>query len=340
MLRVVVIDDYEPSLRVYSAVIEHKLGGEVVTFSDPREALRHLAAVAPTLLVLDFNMPERDGIEVVRELHRIPGREHTPVIMLTGQDNRELRSRAQQAGVNVFLGKPIGTDDFAGHVRRLADLDAARVRQEDEVRDLRARAETTERRVYTHDREALQALFRAYAARDAQAAARMHLAADIAVLLAVECGCSVQDVQLMRDCAFVYDIGKLAIPEKTLAITTAPSPQSRALIERHADAGAEILALDGSPLFATAAVLAQQHHERYDGLGYPRKLRGDGIALVARVMAVADVLVALTHARADRPAMSFGQALDQIRRERGTHFDPRVVSALDAIKDNIALLRG
>jgi putative two-component system response regulator len=142
----------------------------------------------------------------------------------------------------------------------------------------------------------------------------------------------------MRDCAFVYDIGKLVIPEKIGASAVALSAKARTIVESHADAGAQILALESSRLFRTAALLAAQHHERYDGHGYPKGVSRDEIFLGARIVAVADVLAALTHDRADRKALALGLAFAQIRRESGAHFDPAVVIAMDRARDKIAEL--
>jgi two-component system, response regulator RpfG len=338
MSRVVVIDDYEPTLRMYAAAIEKMLGGEVVPFTDPREALHYLGGMEPTLCVVDYSMPDMDGVAFVQELRGVPGRERTPVIMLTGKDDRELRSRALDAGVSVFLNKPVSAEEFAGHVRRLATQQNSQNSQDDQLRELRERAEGADRRVQQRDRDAIEALFRAFATRDPDAAARMKLASEIAVMLAIEVRCPVSQVQLLRECAHIYDIGKLAIPEKTLSTSAMLSQQSRAAVESHAEAGAEILALSESQLFAAAATLARTHHERWDGMGYPRKLKGEAIPLSGRLIAVADALVAMMHARADRPAMTYGHALDQIKRESGTHFDPNVVHALERIKDKIGQL--
>lgn len=339
MSRVVVVDDYEPTLRMYAAAIEKMLGGEVVTFSDPRQALHYIAGMAPTLCVIDYNMPDMDGVSFVQQLRGTPGRERIPVIMLTGMDDRELRARALDAGVSVFLNKPVTADEFATHVRRLSKAQSAEDGRAEELRDLRDRAEGSDRRVHQRDRDALQSLMAAMNARDPETAAKMKLAGEIAVLLAIELRCSVADVQTLREAAFIYDIGKLAIPEKILSSSALLSPQSKAAIERHCEAGAEILSVGDSKLFTAAATLARSHHERWDGLGYPRKLKGDAIPLSARIVAVADALAALTNARADRPAMAFGHALDQIKRESGTHFDPSVVAALERVKDKVTLLR-
>jgi response regulator RpfG family c-di-GMP phosphodiesterase len=339
MSRVVVIDDYEPTLRMYAAAIERMLGGEVVPFSDPREALHYLGGAEPTLCIVDYSMPEMDGVEFVQELRGVPGRERTPIIMLTGIDDRDLKSRAMEAGVSVFLNKPVSAEEFAGHVRRLANQQNAQSDREGELRELKARAEAADRRVHQRSRDALDAIARAYAARDADGAARMKLAGEIAVMLAIEIRCSVADVQILREAAHVYDVGKLAIPEKILTSTAMLSQASRAAIEKHPDAGGEILSGSESRLLSAAATMARTHHERWDGTGYPRKLKGEAIPLSGRIIAVADALLAMLSARADRPAMTFGHALDQIKRESGTHFDPGVVNALERIKDRIGQLR-
>ena len=344
MHRVVVIDDYEPSLHMYSMVIERMLGGEVVAFSDPREALHYMSGVTPTLLVLDQNMPDMDGVQVVRAVRNSPATRSVPVIMLTGVADQALKARALEAGVNAFLSKPIGAEEFAQYVKRLSAGSRVRIpspSRDEETIELRVRAEGADKRVNERDRLALWALFRAYEARDPQAANRARLATEIAVLLAIECRCSTNEVQLLRDAGFVYDIGKLSIPEKIFTSPTALSAQARAQVQKHCEIGAAILSVDGSTLFAGAARLAMEHHERYDGDGYPKKLKREGISMTARVMAVADAFIAMLHKRADRPPMPFGHALAQIKRETGTHFDPAVVAALEKIQPRVAeLVRG
>jgi putative two-component system response regulator len=335
-----VIDDYEPTLRMYATAIEKLLGGEVVPFTDPREALHYIGGIEPTLCVVDYNMPEMDGVEFVLELRNVPGRDRMPIIMLTGRTDDELKTRALKAGVDVFLSKPVSAGEFARHIKQLTTPAPPSTQSvtDDELRDLKDRAESTDRRLHQRDLEALEALHRAFAIRDPEAAMRGKLVAEISVVLAIEMRCSVVDVELIREGAYLYDIGKLTIPEKTLTTSAILSAQSRAAVERHADAGADILAIDDSRIFSAASAMARTHHERWDGMGYPKKLKGTAIPLSGRIVAVADTLVAIMRARADRPAMTFGHALDQIKRESGTHFDPHVVNALEQVKGRISEL--
>ncbi len=339
MHRVVVIDDYEPSLHMYSMVVERMLGGEIVAFSDPREALHYMSAVTPTLLVLGLGTPPAESVQLVTQLRSRVNTRSVPVIMFNGSGDEQLRTRAIGAGVNAFLTKLIGAEEFAQYVKRLSAANRVRIAPRDEATlELQVRADEADKRLDERDREAIAALFRAYEARDPEAARKMRLAAQIAVLLAIECRASTSNVQMLRDAGYVYDIGKFSIPEKIFATVVQLSTQSRALVEKHAAAGAAILDVPNSKLFAAAAQLALQHHERYDGRGYPNRLSGENIAMTARVMAVADAFVAMIHKRADRPAFAFGHALDQIRRESGAHFDPNVVAAFERIKNRISIM--
>lgn len=129
----------------------------------------------------------------------------------------------------------------------------------------------------------------------------------------------------------LHDIGKSAIPDQLLLKPDPPSPGERALLERHAAMGAEMIARSEHPLRELAADVARFHHERPDGRGYPEGLVGDGIPMPARVTAVCDAYDAMTHAKAYRPAMSSEDAVAELRRNSGTQFDPIAVSALETV---------
>ena len=180
MHRVVVVDDYEPSLHMYSMVVERMLGGEVVAFSDPREALHYMSAVTPTLLVLGHSTPATEGVQIVTHLRGRVSTRSVPVIMFNGSGDEQLRARAISAGVNAFLTKPIGAEEFAQYVKRLSAAKRVRVSPRDEeTLELRVRADGADKRVEDRDRQAIAALFRAYEARDPEGARKMKLATDL-----------------------------------------------------------------------------------------------------------------------------------------------------------------
>ncbi len=129
--------------------------------------------------------------------------------------------------------------------------------------------------------------------------------------------------------AWLHDVGKIGTPDAVLLKEGTPSPDEWTQLRRHPDEGAELLGAIES--LRGARDLVRAHHERWDGSGYPRGLAGDAIPIEARIFAVADVLDALTTDRPYHRAASFDEATAEIRRGRGTHFDPRVVDAFEAI---------
>jgi PAS domain S-box-containing protein/putative nucleotidyltransferase with HDIG domain len=155
------------------------------------------------------------------------------------------------------------------------------------------------------------------------------LAAEIASGL----GLSEESVALLREAAPLHDIGKLAIPDSVLLAPTRLTPAEQTLMESHAALGARLLFGSRSPVLQLAGVIAETHHERWDGTGYPNGLAGEAIPLVGRIVAVADVFDSVTHNGPSRSASSVAQALALVRRAAGTEFDPRIVMAFLAVQD-------
>jgi HD-GYP domain-containing protein (c-di-GMP phosphodiesterase class II) len=144
-------------------------------------------------------------------------------------------------------------------------------------------------------------------------------------LLATACGLDSHHSDLIGRAAALHDVGKLTIPDEILGKAGALDPEERRVVERHSEHGWRILAGDPHPLCDLAAEIAWTHHERWDGTGYPRRLRGTEIPLAGRIAAIADVFDALTSDRSYRPAMSRKDAFTLMEAGAGTHFDPHLL---------------
>lgn len=144
-------------------------------------------------------------------------------------------------------------------------------------------------------------------------------------LLATVCGLGAQHSELIGRAAALHDVGKLTIPDEILGKTGALDSDERRLVEHHAEHGWRILAGHPHPLCDLAAEIAWTHHERWDGTGYPRRLRGTEIPLPGRIAAIADVFDALTSDRSYRHAMSRKDAFTLMEAGAGTHFDPHLL---------------
>lgn len=175
----------------------------------------------------------------------------------------------------------------------------------------------------------LRRLARAGRFRDEETAEHVERMGRSCALIARELGWDQERCMTLRAAASLHDLGKIGVPDAVLRKPGPLSPRERALVERHPEIGYEILAGPGDEVFEMAASVALTHHERIDGTGYPRGLRGTDIPFEGRIAAVADVFDALTHDRVYRPAFELDEALEELRKGRGSQFDPFVLAAFD-----------
>lgn len=156
-------------------------------------------------------------------------------------------------------------------------------------------------------------------------------------LLARAIGLARVDVMMIRQAAPLHDVGKIAIPDRILLKPNMLTPQEWGIMKTHTTIGAKIVSGPNYPILRTAETIALSHHERWDGSGYPHGIGGESIALPARIVAVADAFDAMTHPRPYRPARPAEEALAELERGAGTHFDPRCVEGfLSLLKDPVA----
>jgi putative two-component system response regulator len=161
--------------------------------------------------------------------------------------------------------------------------------------------------------------------RDEATGAHIQRVSRYCALLARKAGAADEEEELMRLAAQMHDIGKIAIPDRILLKPGPLDLEERALMESHAEIGYRLLAGSDSSMLKLAASIARTHHERFDGSGYPGRLKGEAIPLEGRIAAIADVFDALTTDRVYRAAWPLDRALAEIRVMTGSHFDPELL---------------
>jgi ribonuclease P protein subunit RPR2 len=180
-------------------------------------------------------------------------------------------------------------------------------------------------------RATVRALANAVEARDAYTGRHAERVAAYGLELASAAGIDIADTPEMEFGFLLHDVGKVAVPDAILFKEDRLTDEEYALIARHPITGWEILR--DIDFLGEAKLVVRHHHERWDGTGYPDRLRGEDIPLAARVFSVADTLDALTTDRPYRPASPWADAREEIRRAAGTQFDPAVVAAYDRVSD-------
>jgi PAS domain S-box-containing protein len=188
--------------------------------------------------------------------------------------------------------------------------------------------------------ETLQRLAIAAEYRDDQTFQHTERVGVSAAEIATRLGLSSEQIKWLREAAPLHDVGKLAIPDRILLKPGKLSAQEWEVMKTHTSLGARLLSGSSSPVLQMAAVIAENHHERWDGTGYPNGLAGEAIPLVGRIVAVADVFDALTHIRPYKSAWPEKDAIAEIRRAAGSHLDPQVVSAFLTMRKDAPATNG
>ncbi len=342
--RILVVDDEPTNVSALLRLLERKGYRQVRGITDARETLGVFEAFAPDLLLLDLRMPHMDGFELLGALsERIPGDEYVPILVLTGDLSPEVREQALSAGARDFITKPF---DLTEVLLRIKNLLEARVLH----LDLREHNRTLEDRVRERTRELAEAqletlvrLARAGEYRDDLTGRHAQRVGLLASLLLEKLGEPDERCQLVRWAATLHDIGKIGIPDAILMKPGPLTPAEYELMKSHVEIGRKILSGSRFELLKVAAEIARTHHERWDGSGY-MGLAGDAIPLVGRVVALADAYDSLTHLRPYKLAVEPIEAVERIKADAGSHFDPTVVrafldlwsgGALDTLDDRV-----
>ena len=271
------------------------------------------------IVVTDVRMPVMDGLSMAAAIKDI--QREVPVIVITAYNEMDYFVRAIEIGIDRYITKPVDPFLLMEAVSRSAKMHFHQREIE------RAREETTEAL-----NQVVAVLARAIDARDPYTDGHQKRVSQLAGAIAEHMGLPAAQVAGIRVGASIHDIGKIQVPAEFLSMPRRPSPDEFALIKAHVEAGYEIL---GDAIFPwPIAQMVRQHHERLDGSGYPQGLQGDEISLEARIIAVADVVEAMSSDRPYRAALGLEAAKEEIRQHRGTLYDGAAVDACLAVLES------
>jgi response regulator RpfG family c-di-GMP phosphodiesterase len=335
MNRIVIIDDLAINLTLLTALVS-KLGDcESMVFQESPKGLAWCSENQSDLIIVDYMMPAMDGIEFISRLRAVAGREEVPILMITANDDKEVRYEALQSGATDFLTKPVDRIEFSARVRNMLALGASRKKLADKAAWLADEVKKATAAIYAREQELSFRMSRAAEFRDPETGAHIQRMAYYSHLIAERLGLSVEDRQLILQASPMHDVGKIGIPDFILLKPAALTPEEFAVMKTHAALGFELLKGSESKILQSAASIALSHHEKYDGTGYPQGLVADAIPLFGRIVAIADVFDALTSERPYKKAWPSERAADYLRDGAGGHFDPACVDAFIACWDDV-----
>ena len=335
--RILVVDDERANIVLLSRILASAGFEHVEAFDEPDEALERFEAARAEgtpfdLVCTDLHMPRLPGTELIERLLRhVADDEFLPVLVLSADLSNEAEEACLAKGASDFINKPFRPAQIAlrtTNLLRLRTLQRA-LREHNASLEAAVRARTADLEAAKQD--VLERLASAAEYRDHTTGQHTHRVGKLAALLARQLGCDEATVELIQRAAPLHDVGKIAIPDRILLKPGRLTDEEFTQMREHVRAGAELLSRGRSDLMAVAETIARTHHERWDGSGYPDGLAGDAIPLEGQIVAVADVFDTLVNERPYKRAWPVAHAVDELRRQRGRWFAPRVVDAFMAV---------
>jgi len=343
--KILVADDEVRSLRLMEALLL-PLGYEVILARDGEEALRKVQESLPDVILLDIMMPGLNGFEVSRRIKNNEETKVIPIVMATVLGEVEDRVKALEAGADDFLSKPVDKTELRARVQSLLKVKAYNDHMRNYHKELEAEvAKRTGqlRRAFEKIKAAsLDSIYRLSQAaeyKDEETGAHIQRVSYYSAAVARKMGLNERTVEAIVYASPMHDVGKIGIPNHILLKPGKLDPDEWETMKQHTTIGGRILEGSDTGFLKLAEVIALTHHEKWDGSGYPKGLKGSEIPLAGRITAIADVFDALTSKRPYKEPFELDKAYDIIKESRGSHFNSEVVDAFFAAEDEIMSIK-
>ena len=351
--KVMIIDD-EPSTAIVVKKYLKTAGFErLLVETDSTKAIQRITEEKPDILLMDIHMPEISGLEIIEQIRTQKGIASTPVVFLTSSTDSDIRVKALNLGANDFLNKPVVVSELVARVKNtlLAKAHVDLLASYSAKLEQQVEARTAE--LVASRREAIQCLARAAELRDDITGKHVIRVGRYAAIIARDFGFTPQQVIDLEHAAQLHDVGKIGIPDAILNKPQGLTNNEFEMMKNHCRTGSRIISgekLDenkslvqvrnivdecSSPVMRLAALVAETHHEKWDGTGYPHGLAGENIPIEGRITAICDVFDAISTKRPYKEAYPVEKCFQIIRDGSGKHFDPTVVESFFRRREEI-----
>lgn len=355
--KIMIVDDEPLNVMTFRQHLKMEGYENFVTTSDSREALHLLRSERPDVLLLDIRMPEISGLDILRVIGLDPVLQHIPVLILTAASDPATRKQALDLGASDFLQKPIDPNELLPRVRNAVVIKKHYDMASSEAARLEQQVERRTRQLEATRQQLILCLARAAEHRDNDTGNHVIRVGRYTSIIARQMGYPDNRLEMLEQAAQLHDVGKIGVPDSILfkpgklavdeydlmkkhcalgrQIIEPISEKEWNILKTHTRIGESMLHVRSSSLLMLAARIAQTHHERWDGKGYPLGLQGEDIPLEGRIVAVADVFDALSSKRPYKDPFPRQKCFDILREGRGTQFDPAVIDAFFDCADEI-----
>ncbi|MBD3824620.1 MAG: response regulator [Epsilonproteobacteria bacterium] len=329
--KILAVDDEPFNLDLIEATFMEFESVDISYATNGFEALEALARDRFDVVLLDISMPNMNGIEVLQKVRQNPELVALPILMVTA--NAEKEREALSLGASDFITKPYDIDILSSRTLNYAKLShyQKQIQNQNQILEEQVKERTLELQKALKlsketEYEISIRLGRASEFRDLETGGHIKRMSHYSKLLAKLYGLSDEECELVLYAAPLHDIGKVGIPDRILLKPGKFEGNEFEIMKQHAALGAKMLeGADQFPVLQAGRIIALEHHEKYDGSGYPHNKKGEGIHLYARIVAVADVFDALSSKRCYKEPMPLDRVLEIMKKDAGVHFDPHLI---------------
>lgn len=337
--RILIVDDREENVELLEGMLTTEGYTSILGITDPRETIAMYEAYRPDLILLDINMPQMDGFQVMEKLNEVEKGDYIPVLILTAQQDDETRIRALSSGAKDFLSKPFHMIETMTRIRNMIEIRLMHNQSKNQAIILEKMVRDRTAELHETRLEVIRRLGLAAEYRDNETGYHIIRMSKMSKVLGEAAGMDQDAADVLLNASPMHDIGKIGIPDRVLLKPGKLDAEEWDIMQTHAEIGGVMLDGHSSPLLVMAKEIALTHHEKWNGAGYPKGLKEEEIPLAGRVCAIADVFDALTSERPYKKPWSVEDSVAEIDNQKGAHFDPQLVDLFHTVLDEFVSIK-